>query len=91
MGSDAARRLIETLDRFADHVVIDSPPLLPVSDASILAGYADSTILVVTARSTTKRSIARSIELLEQVNAPLEGIVFNQVGADATYGYGYEY
>lgn len=91
LSSQSTRRLLETLDRFADHVVIDSPPILPVADAAILAGYADSTLLVVTAGSTAKRSVGRSIELLEQANAPLEGLVFNQVGAEATYGYGYGY
>lgn len=90
LSSGATRKLLETLDRFADHVVIDSPPLLPVADASILASYADSTILVVSAHSTTRRAIGRSLEILAQVNAPLEGLVFNQVGAEATYTYTYD-
>ncbi len=82
---------LETFSHAADYVVIDSPPLLPVSDSVVLAGLADLTLLVVTARTTARRSLHRSLELLEQVNAPLGGIVFNGVGHEGTYGYGYGY
>lgn len=93
LSSKATQALLEKLAEFADTVVVDSPPLLPVADAAVLAGYADATILVVTARSTTRRALHRSLEMLAQVNAPLEGILFNGVGREASYGpgYGYDY
>ena len=43
------------------------------------------------AKATTRRSLHRSLEMLEQIDAPLEGILFNGVGREATYGYGYGY
>ncbi len=91
LSTKATHSLLDTLAKFADHVVVDSPPLLPVADSSVLAGYAHATILVVAAKATSRRSLHRSLELLSQVNAPLEGIVFNGVGSEATYGKGYGY
>lgn len=91
LSSSSTRTTLNLLTKVVDHVIIDCPPLLPVADASILAGYVDATVLVVTAGSTTRRSLGRSLELLGQVNAPIEGIVFNRVGSRATYGDGYSY
>lgn len=91
LSTKTVQNKFEALARSADYVVIDSPPLLPVSDSVVLAGLADLTLLVVTARVTAKRSLNRSIEMLDQVDAPLGGIVFNGVGSEGTYGYGYGY
>lgn len=91
LSTKAARQVLDTMAEVADYVVVDSPPLLPVTDSVALVGYADATILLVTARSTTRRSLHRSLELMEQIDAPLEGILFNRVGREATYGYGYGY
>lgn len=92
LSAQAAKTLLTTVSKVVDHVIIDSPPLLPVTDSLVIAGYADSTLLVVTARSTTRRSLTRSLELLHQVDAPLEGVVFNSVHHDDVYGgYGYGY
>jgi capsular exopolysaccharide synthesis family protein len=91
LSSRAAEDLLTTLTEPADIVIVDSPPLIPVSDSVVLAGYAHSTLLVVAAKSTSRRSLGRSLEMLSQIDAPLEGIVFNRVGAEASYtgGYGY--
>lgn len=91
LSTKTVQAKLEALSRSADYIVIDSPPLLPVSDSVVLAGLADLTMLVVTARTTARRSVRRSIEMLDQVNAPLGGIVFNGVGHEGTYGYGYGY
>lgn len=91
LSTKTVQSKLEALSRSADYIVIDSPPLLPVSDSVVLAGLADLTVLVVTARTTAKRSVQRSIEMLDQVSAPLGGIVFNGVGSEGTYGYGYGY
>ena len=71
-----------------DYVVVDSPPLLPVADALVLSGYVDALILVANAKSTTKRSLHRAVELLQQVDAPIAGTIFNGVTAEDTYAYG---
>jgi succinoglycan biosynthesis transport protein ExoP len=93
LSTKAATDLLNALTQPADIVIVDSPPLLPVADATIIARYMHSTVLVVTANSTTKRSLERSLEMLEQIDAPLEGIVLNGLGTQemygGTYGYGY--
>ena len=91
LASEVAHSRIDLLARSADYVVIDSPPLLPVSDSVILAGYAQATLLVARARSANRRDIHRSLELLEQVDGHLAGVVLNGVGTEGTYGYGYGY
>ncbi len=94
LSTKAAREEIEGLTRFFDYVILDSPPLLPVADSIVLAGYADAVVLVASARSTTKRSIHRAVELLQQVNAPVAGTILNGVAPQDSYaygGYGYVY
>lgn len=91
LSSTIARTRLRQLASTADYVIIDSPPLLPVTDSVILAGHADATIMVVRARATNRRSIHRSLELLDQVQATVAGMVLNLVRQEATYGYGYGY
>ena len=85
------QEVFEALQAFADIVVIDSPPVLPVSDAVVLAAQVDATLLVANATKTSQRSAARAMELLRQVDAPMVGTVLNYTSADAAYGYGYGY
>ncbi|MCU1453599.1 MAG: hypothetical protein JWN46_1745 [Acidimicrobiales bacterium] len=89
LSTRAAQAMLRAFGDHADYVLIDSPPLLPVADAVVLAGIVDATILVVDASSTTKRALVRSLELLRQVDAPLAGAVLNGVGSEAAYAYGY--
>lgn len=76
-----------------DVIIVDSPPLLPVTDASVLAAQADGAILVVRYGKTTKEQAAQARQRLQSVDAKLLGTVFNFVPARAahTYGYGYGY
>jgi capsular exopolysaccharide synthesis family protein len=74
-----------------DVCLIDSPPVLPVTDPVVIAKQADVTVLVVAAGVTTRKQLARAVELLRQVNAPLEGIALNRAGEVADYGYAYTY
>ena len=73
-------------------VLVDSPPVLPVTDALVLSQWVDAVLVVVAARSTTRAQLARAIELLGQVDAPVVGVVLNrakaeQDGDDADYYY----
>lgn len=92
----SGRRTIEiltTLQADADVVLIDSPPVLPVSDATALSTRVDGTLIVVNANSTHRKQLTRTIELLRQVEAVVVGTVLNRVGSrhgsDDAYGYGY--
>lgn len=89
LASDRAGELLTVLAQQADVVLIDAPPVLPVTDAAVLANRVDATLLVVTANQTTQKHVARAAEILGQVDAPLVGTVLN--GVDSEGGYGYEY
>lgn len=89
LSSEAMRRmLLELADEF-DYVLIDTPPLLPVTDAAILAGRADG-VLFVSRRGVVKRAqIERAIASLRAVDAHLLGTIVNCVPSSATDEYGY--
>lgn len=72
-------------------VLIDCPPVLPVTDAAVLSSGVDGTVLVASAGSTTRKELTRALELLRQVSAPLVGTVLNGVSAEGGYGYQYGY
>ncbi len=90
----SGRRTVEALTAVqadADVVLIDCPPVLPVTDAAVLSGRVDATLLVATAGSTTRKELQRAHELLTQVEAPIIGTVLNGVSGENGYGYSYSY
>jgi len=72
-------------------VLVDTPPVLPVTDATVIASRADATLLVALAGATTGREIVRALELLHHVGAPLVGTVLNGVTGEGGYGSAYGY
>lgn len=87
LGSDEMGKLVATLrDRF-DHIVIDTPPILPVTDAAVMASYADGVILVVRHGKTTRHQIDRAMSLLERVGARVLGTVGSMVPQRGISGY----
>jgi polysaccharide biosynthesis transport protein len=91
LSSRRTADLLVALREAADVVILDTPPVLPVSDALVLADSIDAVMLVVSARSTTKKEAQRAYELLQQVDAPLIGVVMNASEAERGYGYSYGY
>jgi len=89
LSSQRTREVIDALRSRCDLVLIDSPPVLPVTDPLVLSAFVDATLLVVAADETSKRALHRSVELLTQVDAPLVGTVLNEVGPERSYAYGY--
>jgi succinoglycan biosynthesis transport protein ExoP len=93
LGSDRMRVLIERLRTQYDFIVIDSPPVLPVTDALVLEGYADATVLVARLNSTTKIALKRSYSLLLQhvkdPSTPRIGVVLNFLSERSAAYYGY--
>jgi polysaccharide biosynthesis transport protein len=77
-----SRRMRETLDLLRtqfDFIVIDAPPVLPVTDAIPLSPMCDATVLVVRGQSTTYRGVARARDRLRYARANLIGVVLNRV------------
>jgi capsular exopolysaccharide synthesis family protein len=68
-------------------VVLDSPPLLPVTDALVLAAAADGVILVTRSGKTSRKEVRQSLNLLARTNTPLLGVVLNGVPVSEGYGY----
>ncbi|MGH9077301.1 MAG: polysaccharide biosynthesis tyrosine autokinase [Acidimicrobiales bacterium] len=95
LSLDRIRNVVDTVARSADIVLIDCPPVLPVTDALLISRLCDTMLVVAAAVSTRKGDLSRTYELLAQVNAPLRGTIVNRVphrGAYAPeYGYGYGY
>lgn len=74
-----------------DVVLVDSPPVLPVTDAAVLGRHVDAVIVVVDTGRTKKRALTRAIEVLRQVDAPILGLVVNRADDESRYGYAYQY
>lgn len=89
LASKRAIDVIEDLDRRCDILMIDSPPILPVTDGLVISGLVDAVLVVSSAGTSTKRSVKRATELLRQVDAPLIGAILNGVGSKLEYGYTY--
>ena len=79
LGSQRMTELTEQLRQRADVVVFDSPPALPVVDATILASACDATLLVVLAKKTRSGALRRTREQLAQSGAHVLGVVLNRV------------
>jgi succinoglycan biosynthesis transport protein ExoP len=86
------RTLIAELRGQYDHIVIDTPPTLSVTDAVVLSPTADATILVIRSGQTTKQALRRARDVLMQVNAHVAGVLLNAVDLTSPdYYYYYEY
>jgi capsular exopolysaccharide synthesis family protein len=77
VGSERMKQAIAFLDERFDHIVIDSPPLLLVADARILATTVDGVILVIKAGKTPRQAVQHSKLLLQQVHAHVIGTLLN--------------
>jgi capsular exopolysaccharide synthesis family protein len=97
LGSQGMADLLRELESRVDLVLIDAPPLLPVTDAAVLSVIASGSLLVVRHGRTRREQVSTAIESLHRVDAHLFGVILNMAptkGPDAYrygYGYGYDY
>ncbi|MED3718833.1 CpsD/CapB family tyrosine-protein kinase [Geobacillus thermodenitrificans] len=92
LSSKMMDRLLRELNEMYDLVVFDTPPVLAVTDAQILANKCDGTVLVVSSGKTEIDAAVKAKELLEAANAKLVGVVLNQRKQREGSGYyHYEY
>ena len=92
LGSAAMIETLRELESRFDVVIIDTPPLLPVTDAAVLSTIAGGTVVVVGAGRVDRDHLAKSLQSLEAVNGRLLGLVLNMIptkGTDAYYYSGY--
>ncbi|AOE83150.1 GumC family protein [Pseudomonas sp. TCU-HL1] len=91
LSSPRFAKAIELLKSKYDRIVIDSPPTQAVSDAIVLSTFANSLIYVVKSASTAIPLVEKGVGQLLQSNAPVNGIVLNQVDIKKAKKYGYSY
>ncbi|MEE9351216.1 MAG: polysaccharide biosynthesis tyrosine autokinase, partial [Thiotrichaceae bacterium] len=84
--------LLESLSEQYDQIIIDSPPILAVTDACIIGRIASATLMVVKAGEHPLKELQQSVKRLKQNEVDIKGVVFNDLSASSSrYGYGYGY
>ena len=92
LGSAKFDELISMLRKQFEYVIIDCPPLLPVTDAAVVAAKADGAVLVVHAGVTKKPHFVGSRDAMAAVGSTILGVVLNKIPeASLEYEYGYRY
>lgn len=90
LNSLAMQSVIEDLKARADIVIFDAPPLLPVTDAQVLAARTDGVIMVIQSGKARKPAVKQASEMLEKARANVLGIVLNKID-QSNKGYHYHY
>ncbi len=101
LGSPRMKQGLALLDEYFDHIVIDSPPVLSVTDARIIGTLVDGVVLVIKGSETPKEAVQRTKRLLQEVHAHIIGTLLNNVNVRSAdyyyyskyyhYGYGKKY
>ncbi len=94
LGSQRMSDIVDSLAKLADFVLIDTPPLIPLSDAAVLAPKSDGVILVARATRSTRRTARYTRERVDAAGGKLIGVVLNEVTpafGEAGYYYYYDY
>jgi len=91
LKSSSMSKLIGALREKYDIVLIDAPPLLPVTDGALLAAEADGALLVIRHGKTTTDQVSSAVDRLDAVGATPVGVIFNMTPAKGGDGYGYGY
>jgi len=91
LGSDRMTILVNQLENDYDMVLFDSPPLVAVTDATMISKEIDQIIIVVKVGQTDKKAFAHTLTNLRTVDAPLGGIIMNAVTHKSSYGSYYYY
>lgn len=91
LGSNEMGQLIRRLEQAFDTVIIDAPPLLPVTDAAVLSQHVGGVVVVVGSSKLKQQDLQKSLGALEMVGANLLGVVLNRLPAKGPDAYTYSY
>ncbi|MDD4909184.1 MAG: CpsD/CapB family tyrosine-protein kinase [Candidatus Omnitrophica bacterium] len=91
LASERMKVLLERLKSDFDYIIFDSPPLLPVTDAAVLARICDGTILVIRSGRSFIDAVRRSKVMLSNLKANLLGAVLNDFNIKEEHYYYYDY
>jgi capsular exopolysaccharide synthesis family protein len=91
LGSGEMGQLIQRLEQAFDAVVIDAPPLLPVTDAAVLAQQVGGVVLVVGCHTAKRPQVEKAMATLDLVDADVLGVVLNRLPTKGPDAYSYTY
>lgn len=91
LHSEAFRSMLSRMQERFDRVVIDSPPIAPVTDATVLSTLVDGVVVVVRASRTTKDLVRRALRSLRDVGSRVVGVVLNAADVEADSYRAYQY
>ncbi|MFW1953196.1 polysaccharide biosynthesis tyrosine autokinase [Acinetobacter beijerinckii] len=92
LSSQQFKLLLENLDQQYDHIIIDTPPVLAVTDGIIISQYAGVNLLVARYAKSQMKELELSLNRFEQAGVKVNGFILNDIQrASAGYGYGYNY
>ena len=89
LASNRMKQILDELAQGFDYVIIDSPPVLAVSDSRILSQDADATIFIVRWADTRREAFVQGLKLILSAGGNLGGVLLSQVDAKKHAGYGY--
>lgn len=91
LGSSEMRNLIRGLEEAFDSVIIDAPPLLPVTDAAVLSQHVGGVVIVVGSHKLKQQDLEKSLGALDLVGSTVLGVVLNQLPQTGPDAYSYSY
>lgn len=91
LGSAEMKSLVTRLEQRFDMVIIDTPPLLPVTDAAVLSQHVGGVVIVAGSQKLRHQDLEKSLAALTMVGANMLGVVLNQLPAKGPDSYAYSY
>ncbi len=91
LSSNAMRKALSVLQQRYDMILLDSPPVIAVTDAAVLSTRTDALLLVVSSGYVNRKEVERAIQLLSNVRANLIGVLLNGLDVKRIYGSYYYY
>ncbi|MGX1159833.1 capsular exopolysaccharide synthesis family protein [Arthrobacter sp. SLBN-100] len=91
LGSEEMKDLLERLEQVFDTIIVDAPPLLPVTDAAVLSQHVGGVVLVVGSQKLRRQDLQKSLDALELVGSTLLGVVLNRLPSKGPDAYSYDY
>lgn len=91
LNSPQFKALLERLMPLYDHILIDTPPVLAVTDGIIVSQYSGVNLIVARHAKTHMKELELTVNRFEQAGVKINGFILNDIQASASYGYGYGY
>ena len=91
LSSTQFQAMLEHLIPLYDHILIDTPPVLAVTDGIIISQYSGVNLIVARHAKTHMKELELTVNRFEQAGIKINGFILNDIQASASYGYGYGY